>query len=60
MHLVLRGAVIVLREYTPTGPGNPKIVQTCTLPLTGQGVVDRIITDPCVIGRAPQRELAKS
>ena len=44
--------VIVIMEHN--GPGGvPKLLRECTLPLTGKSVVNRIITDLCVLDITP-------
>ena len=45
--------VIVLTTHL-TASGEPKLLERCTYPLTGRGVVDRVVTDLAVLAITPR------
>jgi 3-oxoacid CoA-transferase subunit B len=47
----VRRVLVVMEHSTPDG--GAKLVRVCTLPLTGAGVVHRVITDLCVLNVTP-------
>ena len=46
------GRVVVVMDHT-SKHGESKVLKSCTLPLTGKGVVNRIITNLCVLDVVP-------
>jgi 3-oxoacid CoA-transferase subunit B len=47
----VRRVVVVMEHTTPDGAA--KLLRECSLPLTGKGVVHRVITDLCVLDLTP-------
>ena len=50
--------IIVVMDHSAKN-GSPKFIPECTLPLTGQNVVDMIITDLCVFRRVSHNDAFK-
>ncbi len=48
----VRRVVVVMEHVSATG--EPKLLRECTLPLTGAGVVHRVITELCVLDITPE------
>jgi 3-oxoacid CoA-transferase len=51
MDLVASGATVMVLMTHCEKNGDPKLLRRCTLPFTGVGCVDIVVTDLCVLRR---------